>query len=139
MIRPFLLFVVILALAACQDSGNREVKRSPAPDAEALRTAVVPSDSWCLDTSELAVEPTETGAVWRRYHHWLLCDYDRPKALRYLDVLVARNDPVAVHEKSVLVQDTDPEQSARLREQAEQLGYRRRTRMDAIRELAGLK
>ena len=115
------------------------MEQPPTPDAEALRTAVTPSDSFCLDTLELAVEPNETEAVRRRYRHWLLCDYDRPKALRYLDVLVTRNDPAAVHEKSVLVQSTDPEESERLRREAEQLGYQPRTRMDEMREIAGLK
>ncbi|HYD28801.1 hypothetical protein [Brevundimonas sp.] len=138
MTRRFLIFV-ILGLTGCQDIGRRDVKRPPAPDAEVLRTAVNPSDFWCLDASELGVEPTETEAVRRRYRHWLLCDYDRPKALRYLDVLVARNDPAAVHEKSVFIQRTDPEESERLRKLAEQLGYRPRSRMDAMREIAGLK
>jgi hypothetical protein len=100
---------------------------------------VTPSDSWCLDPAELATEPAENDALWRRYRHWELCAFDTPKALRYLDVLVARNDPVAVHTKSVILQPTDPAQSARLQQQAEELGYRPRSRMDAMRDIAGLK
>ena len=86
--------------------------------------AVAIADGMCLDPVALSAEPVGTDAIWKRYSHWSICDYDPERAGRYLDMLVERNDPVAIHSKSVLLEKRDPEESERLRRRAEALGYR---------------
>jgi len=138
--RMVLAAALVLGLTACQEADGEDMTATPGvPGVTA--GAVTASDSWCVDSAELATEPRETEGIRRRYRHWLLCDYDRPKALRYLDLLVARNDPSAVHEKSVLLRSSNLAESDRLRRQAEALGYRSppTTVEEQLRELAALK
>ena len=82
------------------------------------------------------MEPVDVPALERRYRHWMLCDYNRTQLIRYLDRLVALNDPDAVHAKSVLMERENPAESARLLQRAKDLGWRQRTRQDEMRELA---
>ena len=138
--RAVLAAALVLGLTGCREAdgeGMAAPRVAPAPTA----AAVTASESWCVDDAELAFEPTETEGIRRRYRHWLLCDYDRPKALLYLDRLVARNDPSAVHEKSVLLRRSDPQESGRLQRQAEAMGYRPppTTLEEKLRDLAALK
>lgn len=135
------LALVLLGAAGCEprhaDGPPREARVSDAsPPPRAAHDAVNPSDSFCLSPTVLESEPVETEAIRERYLHWLICDYDRQKTLRYLDILVARNDPAATHAKSVILADTDVVESERLRTRAESLGYRSPTFAKGVRELA---
>ena len=117
------VFVALSVLTGC----SQPAVKSPASDdrspPEASASAVLPADSWCLPVVELNQEPRAAGEVKRRYQHWLLCDYDRTRALRYLDILVARNDPWALREKGVLIMASDPAAGRRFIERSAALGY----------------
>lgn len=130
-----LLLTLLLVTGACE----REAVRPKAEPVEAAMpgpTAVNASDVFCLGPEALRTEPIGSEAIRARYRHWTLCDYNREKATPYLDALVAENDPVALHEKSLLLRDTDPTEAARLKAQAERLGRRQQTRQDEMDALA---
>ncbi|HEY0600280.1 hypothetical protein [Brevundimonas sp.] len=130
--------MLLPALFGC-DRDAAESSAAPVEQAGPIAKAVTPSDTSCLKAEELRAEPVGTEAIRERYRHWTLCDYNPDTAEPYLDLLVRRNDPVALHTRSVLLTKTDPEESERLRRRAEELGYRPWTREQEMREIAGLK
>ncbi|MBU4039919.1 MAG: hypothetical protein KJ690_03125 [Alphaproteobacteria bacterium] len=126
-----------LATAACDQRPAENQRSSPRqPSSEAVAMAVNPADSWCLEPEALRTEPVGSEAIWARYRHWRLCDYDARQADRYLDILVRRDDPDALHARSVQQSRKDPVESARLMKRARQLGWRERTQRDEMNRLA---
>lgn len=130
-----LILAVLTSLTAC-DRGPAEPVASQHTPAGPTDGAVTTTDGLCLDPAVLRVEPVDREAIWARYLHWYVCDYDPGRAMRYLDMLVARNDPAAIHGKSVMLERTNPEESERLERRARALGWRERTRQDEMNELA---
>ena len=123
-----------LTVAGCDPAEPRTQPVEPTP--EAMAAAVNPADIWCLEPETLRVEPIASDAVWARWRHWAICDYDARKAAHYLDILVARDDPDALRAKGESLRNSDPVESDRLLRRAERFGWREPTFRDEINKLA---
>lgn len=128
--------LVLLAVTGACEAPDAKPKAEPEAAFVPDPTAVNASDSFCLDPAVLRGEPSDREAIWARYHHWTLCDYDARKANQYLDTLVGSEDPGALVVKSMQVRDHDPDESALLLRRARELGWRRHVRQDERNELA---
>ena len=133
------LIVIAAGLAATgceQRSTQRHANQPLEPTPEAIATAVNPADFQCLAPEALRTEPVGSEAIWARWRHWAICDYDAAKAAQYLDILVARDDPHALRFKGESLRNRDPIESNRLLRRAERFGWREPTYQNEINKLA---